>query len=117
MFFFGLLSTNLPYILLGVVYLVMFASFSLKALEQDAMDQAEQQAKHIYLEVNDLIENPPNCFHFYDQIAQQTIETASISLIKPLPPLLKVQILIDPTAFITHFTPHFLFSRPPPALV
>lgn len=115
MFFFGLLSTNLPYILLGVVYLVTFATFSLKALEQEAIDQAEQQAKHIYLESNNLSENTSNCFHFFDQQGPQAIETASQALIKVLPPLIKAQKLIDPPSFITRLIPHFLFSRPPPA--
>lgn len=117
MFFFGLLSTNLPYILLGVVYLVTFASFSLKALEMDAMDQCEQQSKHIYLQSNNLTENTPQCLNFYDELAQQAIETKLIVSNKPLPPLLKVQVWIAPPRFLSQFIPHFLFSRPPPALV
>lgn len=81
------------------------------------MDQAEQQAKHIFLEANDLIDSPSNCFQFYDQVAQQAIETKLNALIKPLPPLLKVQKWIAPPRFLSQFIPHFLFSRPPPALV
>lgn len=117
MFFFGLLSTNLPYILLGMVYLVAFATFSLKALEQEAIDQSEQQAKHIYLEFSNLSENTSNCFQFFDQKNLQAIETASQALIKVLPPLIKAQKLIDPPSFSTQFFPHFLFSRPPPAML
>jgi hypothetical protein len=115
MFFFGLLSTNLPYILLGMVYLVTFASFSLKALEQQAIDQSEEQAKHIYLEINEITGNNTQCFHYFDWISQQAIELDTKVLNKPTPPLLKVRLQLDPLNFLTQFIPHFLFSRPPPA--
>ncbi|MBU1370016.1 MAG: hypothetical protein KJ578_09505 [Bacteroidetes bacterium] len=117
MFFFGLLSTNLPYILLGVVYLVSFASFSLKALEHEAMAEAELLTKQIILQSEKSADNLADCFYYLDEIGNQIAQKQEIfssdTTIRYLLALFNPELS---TRIPKQFISHFLFSRPPPAI-
>jgi hypothetical protein len=116
MFFFGLLSTNLPYIVLAVLYLISFAGFSLKALEQEALSNADLNPKVILAQTDQ--NSNHSYFNYSDYIADQ--EVSDLPENSPgNPPLQKQKCSESCTTFslFNHLITYSLFSRPPPVLV
>ncbi len=116
MFFFGLLSTNLPYIVLAVLYLISFAGFSLKALEQEALSNADLNPNVILAQKNQ--NSFDNYFDYSDYFTDQ--EVSDLPEKSPgNPPLPKQKCSESCTTFslVNRLINYTLFSRPPPVLV
>ncbi len=116
MFFFGLLSTNLPYIVLTVLYLISFAGFSLKALEQEALSNADLNPKLILAQKDQ--NSNHSSFNFSDYFVDH--EVADLLEKSPdIPPLFKQKCFECITTFSlkSSLIAYTLFSRPPPVLV
>lgn len=116
MFFFGLLSTNLPYIVLAVLYLISFAGFSLKALEQEALSNADLNPKVILAQTNH--NTYDSYFDYSDYFSDQKVsDLPENSPGIPLLPKQKCSESCTTFSFFNHLITYTLFSRPPPALV
>lgn len=114
MFFFGLFSTHLPYILVGVIYFASFAFASLQAMKAVVLEeQHEEQSNEIWV-------HPPNPglsdVFFYEGASDsfaEAIEQESLPT-----PLTGKDIKFNFHTFppILSFSSSGLFIRPPPVL-
>jgi hypothetical protein len=116
MFFFGPLSTHLPYIILGLVYVVSVSIFSLKTIASNDEYQPDHKLAIIFNEA----ENTSGLANYYIEIFDQQVSDSfaetyrkdNINLpIFLLPPRPKLRVLKPacPLGFIA-------FGRPPPSV-
>ena len=116
MFFLGLLSTPLPYLLIAVFYFIGFATGMFKG-NAESEPIAQLQVKNIQVEPHaPSIEKPGGTFHFQEYNTQNKISDCTISLVQPSP--------IGQNEKLTYFVhklkiPHsstseYPFCRPPP---
>lgn len=114
MFFFGLFSTHLPYILVGVIYFASFAFASLQAMKAGVLEeQHEEQSNEIRVQ-------PQNSgfadVFFFDDNLQDCSEPIAPSGLLKLPPATVIKFLTGFDPPVSSFHPGQLFVRPPPVL-
>ena len=117
MFFFGILSTHLPYLILGGLYLVSFGFFSAKALEEYSQKAIENEK---VIEFNPNISSSlVNTYDFYYKTKQSQTIAEALSNTQITTCFTKCCIEIPlPSGSGYRNQAHLFsqFSRPPPAL-
>ena len=117
MFFTGLFSTHIPYIILAAVYSVSFGIYSFYYISNKITNKEQTEKK---IELSDNIHSDTGDFHFKDHYSHNKANESFISVIPPdhrLKPVFFVIKRNSPRKAII-ISPHHefrLFSRPPPA--
>jgi len=115
MFFFGLLSTHLPYILLGVLYVVSFGLLSMQALSAQEISKSEIRQWDDVSQHQDLLEHS-STFHFNDYPSFQKFIHSDPPIV-PDVLYLKLQEALTGEIFamVAIFSEVHQFGRPPTA--
>jgi hypothetical protein len=117
MFFFGLLSTHLPYIILGIIYLVSFSLYSINALSGNENNSPEHT---ISCETGSfsLEKETEVTFIFSDyfetDLAQNVEENLSVQA--PFCNTKKIQFFSSHKGIQSFYHYHPGFCRPPPSV-
>lgn len=114
MFFFGLFSTHLPYILVGVIYFVSFAFASLQALKNEVVGEKQEAENHVirvYTESLDYAD-----VFFIDGASQSYTEVAEEEAWHPSIAEKDIKFIVYCNPLISTFYSSELFVRPPPVL-
>jgi len=114
MFFFGLFSTHLPYILVGLIYFATFAFASLQAFKNEVVEEKhENKVQVIKVHIESLHRADVYSFDDPPQDCSEPIDPTG--LLKP--PLATVIEFFTGTELPNlSFQSGQLFVRPPPAL-
>jgi len=116
MFFTGLFSTHIPYIILAAVYSVSFGIYSVYYISNKIPDKEQTEKK---TEFSENIHTAAGDFDFKDHYFNNKSDESFISVISPdhrLDPISSIIKRISPRNAII-FSPRHefgLFSRPPP---
>ena len=116
MFFTGLFSTHIPYIILAAVYSVSFGIYSVYYISNKLSDKEQTETK---TEFSDNIHTTAGDFHLKDHYFNNKSDKSFISVISPdhrTDPISSIIKRISPRNPII-FSPRHefgLFSRPPP---
>ena len=117
MFFTGLFSSHIPYIILAAVYSVSFGIYSFYYISNKIPSKDQTEKK---IELSDNIHSDTGDFHFEDHFFPNKANESFIPVIAPdhrLKPVFFVIKRNSPRKAII-ISPHhefILFSRPPPA--
>jgi hypothetical protein len=112
--FFGLFSTHLPYILVGVIYFATFAFASLQALKNEVVEEKQENQTHI---IGDRIESLQHTdVYFFDDAPQDYSESSEPSGLQNQPPATVIKLFTSPELPVSFFHPGQLLIRPPPVL-
>ena len=117
MFFTGLFSSHIPYIILAAVYSVSFGIYSFYYISNKTTNKEQAEKK---IELSDNIHSDTGDFHFKDHYSHNESDNSFISVIPPdhrSDPISSIIKRIFPRKAII-ISPHHefrLFSRPPPA--
>ena len=114
MFFFGIFSTHIPYLILTVLYLVGFGAYSANRVKEKSdsgsektiqLSQKNQTVSHLY-----------RTFYFHQKVSktQQVIQTASSSRIIHFISYWKHNYIEKYSQYYSLQLIFSLFSRPPP---
>ena len=120
MFFFGLFSTHLPYIILSVLYLVGFGAFSANLI-RDKISSNPPEAKIIHVTLKQSVQPSAKDFHFsyYNKTVfsknYKSTKEQELSIVYKviLPKIIYKQFNY---CYISSFN-FSIFSRPPPSLL
>jgi hypothetical protein len=118
MFFFGLLSTHLPYIILGIIYLVSFSLYSYRVLseaenknpEHTISCEAKKLSKEKDTEITYVFSD-----YFETELAEPIEKNSSVQ--KPLCPEKKIRIFAFNKVIHSFYHYHPGFCRPPPIFI
>lgn len=111
MFFFGLFSTHLPYILVGVIYFASFAFASLHALKAGVNDEREEERS---VNIQGQAENSYHSgVYVLDNISKAFCESVQQDVPQIFPPEIQI-IIFSGSAPVSSFREGKLFVRPPP---
>jgi hypothetical protein len=114
MFFFGLFSTHLPYILVGIIYFASFAFASLQAMKAGALEEQHEE------KTNEIQVQSPNHvladIFFFDDAPRDCSEPTEPTGLLKLPPSTVVEFFTGTEPPDSFFQSGQLFVRPPPAL-
>jgi hypothetical protein len=115
MFFFGLFSTHLPYILVGVIYFASFAFASLQAMKSGVLEEQHEEKSN---ETQIQPQNPGLADVFFFDGTSDSLpeaieqETPQASLTEK-----DIKFIVHSDPYISSFSSGGLFVRPPPVLV
>ncbi|MBE0661552.1 MAG: hypothetical protein IH597_03710 [Bacteroidales bacterium] len=114
MFFFGLFSTHLPYILVGIIYFATFAFASLQAMKAGVLEeQHEEQSNEISVQPQS--SGFADVF-FFDETPQDCSEPIEPSGLLKLPPTTVIEFFTGTEPPNSSYLSGQLFVRPPPVL-
>ncbi len=118
MFFTGLFSSHIPYIILAAVYSLSFGIFSFYYISNKFSNKEQAEKK---IELSDNIHSDTGDFHFKDHYSHNESDNSFISVIPPdhrSDPISSIIIKRNSPRKAIIISPHHefrLFSRPPPA--
>ena len=117
MFFFGLLSTHLPYIILTILYLVGFVAYSANNAKGEITDNIPNEKVIKYSPKSNFEQNPQSNLYYYNKTNQKHHKSVPISIYDKFVIYSSVDkyILFEGQTNNSSFHLIFLlFSRPPP---
>jgi len=114
MFFFGLFSTHLPYILVGVIYFASFAFASLQALKHEVVEEKQETNNQIIRVHNESLQQAD--VYCFDDAPKVFSEPSEKTGLQKLPPATVIKLFTGSEPPVSSFQPGQLFIRPPPVL-
>jgi hypothetical protein len=114
MFFFGLFSTHLPYILVGVIYFASFAFASLQALKNEVVEE-KQETENLIIRVHTESLHHADVY-FFDDAPEVCSEAKEFNGLQKLPPATVIKFFTGSEPPVSSLHPGQLFVRPPPAI-